>query len=77
MVNKGIDLVGTTLKWMIESTMKRMLESIINPFNYNQPTPEIKIHGGGAPEKFADQPPYFLNGIALFRQGARPVYPPY
>ncbi len=27
MVNKGMDLVGTTLKWMLESTMKRTLES--------------------------------------------------
>ncbi len=26
---------------------------------------EIKIRGVGAPEKFADPPPYFLNGIAL------------
>ncbi len=34
MVNNGMDLVGTTLKWMLESTMKRMLESTINPFNF-------------------------------------------
>ncbi len=37
MVNEGMDLVGTTLKWMLESTMTRMLESTINPFNYHQP----------------------------------------
>ena len=37
MVNKGMALVGTSLKWMLESTMKQMLESTIKPFNYNQP----------------------------------------
>ncbi len=32
MVNKGMDLVGTTLKQMLESTMKGMLEPAMNPF---------------------------------------------
>ena len=27
--------------------------------------PEIKIRGRGAAEKFADPPPYFVNGTAL------------